>query len=459
MSDDSSRWVELLRELFGDRAEEALEEMRHMGLDPDRLAAEAGMDDVPGMLEHVLAQLRALMEQSKGQDVNWALAHDVARGVAAQGGDPTVTAAVAEEHRAAVTLAELWLDAVTDFPPATLPPRVWSHAEWVEATLPTWRHLAGPVAVSVSHALGGLIGRESDGESPILEQVAPTVCGMHVGQAAGTLAREAFGGTDLGLLLIPEPRVVLVPRSIAAFAEGLDIPADEVRGFLALRECAHVRLFLHAPWLAGQLHSAIERYARGVTIDPEALDAAVRDAGGGNPARLQKALSRGIFASSHSEEQTATLESIETILALVEGWVEHVTAAAAAPHLPHVAALGEMMRRRRAAGGPAEHTFATLLGLDLRPRRLREAAHLWESLSRAAGPSSRDAPWSHPDLLPTAGDLDDADAWVAARVAGQAGDDVDRELRALLDAAPAAGDEGGTSDAEGSDEDDTEELA
>jgi len=443
VSDDSSQWLELLRGLFGDRAEEALEEMRHMGLDPDRLATEAGMDDVPGMIEHVLAQLRALMEQSKGQDVNWALAHDVARGVAAQGGDPMVTAAVAEEHREAVTLAELWLDAVTDFPPSTLPPRVWNHAEWIEATLPTWRLLAGPVAISVSHALGTLIGGETGGESPLLDQVAPTVCGMHVGQAAGTLAREAFGGTDLGLLLIPEPRVVLVPRSIAAFADGLDIPEDEVRGFLALRECAHVRLFRHAPWLAGQLHSAIERYARGVTIDPEALDSAVRDAGGGNPAQLQKALSRGIFASSHSDEQTATLESIETILALVEGWVEHVTAIAAAPHLPDVAALGEMMRRRRAAGGPAEHTFATLLGLDLRPRRLREATHLWDSLFRTAGPAGRDAPWSHPDLLPTASDLTDADAWVAGQVSGEGDDDVDRELRALLDSDPEAE---GTSD-------------
>ena len=279
VADDASRWIELLREIFGDRAEEALEEMQRMGLDPDRLAAESGMEDVPGMLEHVIAQLRALMEQANGEEVNWALAHDVARGVAAQGGDPTVTAAVAEVHRAAVTMAELWLDAATDFAPSRDQPRIWSHAEWVEATLPTWRLLAGPVAVSVSRALSDLIGREMAGEGSLLEQVSPTVCGMHIGQAAGALAREAFGGTDLGLLLVPAPRVILVPRSIAEFAEGLDLPHDEVRAFLALRECAHVRLFLRAPWLSGQLHASIERYAKGVSIDPEALDVAVRDAG------------------------------------------------------------------------------------------------------------------------------------------------------------------------------------
>ncbi len=252
-----------------------------MGVDPAQLAASTGVEATPGMLDHLLTQLRALMAQSDGEDVNWSLAHDVARGVAAQGGDPTVSAAIAAEHRAAVTTAELWLDAATDFAPSTLVPHVWSHAEWVEATLPTWRFLAGPVAVSVSRALGGLLrreaGEESDGTNGgmLLGQISPTVCGMHVGQAAGAMAREAFGGTDLGLPLLSEPQVALVPRSISEFAEGLDVPADEVRAFLALREAAHVRLFKRAPWLHGQLHTAIERYAAGVTIDLDALDSAV----------------------------------------------------------------------------------------------------------------------------------------------------------------------------------------
>ncbi len=116
----------------------------------------------------------------------------------------------------------------------------------------------------------------------------------------------------------------------------------------------------------------------------------------GDPAQLQKAMSVGVFASSHTEDQVATLESIETLLALVEGWVDDVTAQAAAPHLAHLGALREMTRRRRAAGGPAEHTFATLLGLELRPRRLRDAADLWASLRVAAGTEARDAVWSHP---------------------------------------------------------------
>src|SRR5690606_1492023 len=156
----------------------------------------------------------------------------------------------------------------------------------------------------------------------LLEAISPTVCGMHMGEAAGALAREAFGATDLGFPLLNESRVVLVPKSIDDFAAGLDVEHDKVLQYVALREAAHVRLFNAAPWRAGQLRTSIERYASGVTIDAIALDEAVRSAGMGDPQKLQQALGTGIFASNHSEEQRATLASIETWLALIEGWVD-----------------------------------------------------------------------------------------------------------------------------------------
>jgi hypothetical protein len=75
--------------------------------------------------------------------------------------------------------------------------------------------------------------------------------------------------------------------------------------------------------------------------------------------------------------------------------------------MPSSARLQEAVRRRRAAGGPAEQTFAALVGLELRPRRLRDASALWGSLRSRQGQQARDAVWAHPDLLPTSADLDD----------------------------------------------------
>ena len=438
MADADEPWMRLLRDLFGDDAEAALEQMQSMGMDPAALAQASGMASSPAMVEHVLSQIRSLLAQAHGEDVNWTLAHDVARGVAAQGGDPTVLASEAQEYRSAVSEAELWLDAVTDFDPARQTPAVWSRAEWVEATLPMWRYLAGPVASSVSQALGGILSDESgqmdmQGAGKLMASVSPTVCGMHMGQAAGAMAQEAFGSTDLGFPLLEQPRVVLVPKAVVAFGQGLDLPERDVRLFLALREAAHVRLFNSTPWLAGQLRTAIERYAQGITVDLEALDNAVRDAGLGDPAALQKALTTGIFSPQHSPEQLETLSGIETLLALIEGWVDEVTARAAMPHLATLGQLREMMRRRRAAGGPAEDTFSSLLGLELRPRRLRDAAALWASLSLTQGAAGRDALWAHPDLLPDSEHLAAWQDWVATVGTQAPQDELDTEIARLLD--------------------------
>lgn len=444
MSDQSEPWMRLLRELFGDDAEAALHQLESMGMTPDSLAQMGGVAASPAMMDHVLRQIRALVSQSGGEDVNWTLAHDVARGVAAQGGDPTVSAATASAYRTAVTTAELWLDAATDFNPATATPRVWSRAEWVEATLPTWRRLAGPVGSSVSQALTGVLHQGNpawDADAPVeagptaslMGAVSPTVCGMHMGEAAGALAREAFGATDLGFLLLDEPCVVLVPRNVEDFAHGLDVPEEDVRAYVALREAAHVRLFGAAPWLAGQLTTLIARYAAGIRIDLDALDGAVRDAGMSDPQQLQQALASGIFTPTHSPEQQATVETIETWLALIEGWVDEVTTRAAAPHLTTLGPLREMMRRRRAAGGPAEDTFARLLGLELRPRRLRDASALWASLSLTWGQQRRDGLWATPEVLPSTADLAQWEAWRDRVVSGGEPDEMDLELQRLLD--------------------------
>src|SRR5690606_15547648 len=89
----------------------------------------------------------------------------------------------------------------------------------------------------------------------LMRRLGSAVFGMQVGQAAGTLSREVFGATDVGLPLLDSPDTVLLPTNVAKFAEGLDAPIEEVRQFLAVREAAHARLFTHVPWLRSHLLS------------------------------------------------------------------------------------------------------------------------------------------------------------------------------------------------------------
>jgi putative hydrolase len=247
----------------------------------------------------------------------------------------------------------------------------------------------------------------------MVRQMAGAMVGGQAGQALGALAKDVVGSADVGLPLAPEGVGALLPAGVAAFGAGLEIPAEEVRLFLALREAAHQRLFAHVPWLRTYLLGAVEDYARGIKVDLSGLEEAVAGLDVSNPEALQEALSGGLMPKpADSPQQKAALTRLETALALVEGWVDTVVGSVAEGRLPGSAKLAEAVRRRRATGGPAEATFATLVGLQLRPRRLREAAALWRALDAARGLDGRDALWAHPDLLPTADDLDNPDAFV-----------------------------------------------
>ncbi|MCF3102804.1 zinc-dependent metalloprotease [Streptomyces roseoverticillatus] len=374
----------------------------------------------PGDLGAAFQQLGQMLSY-EGGPVNWDMAKDIARKTVAQGtADGTKDASVTSGERSAVEeavrLADLWLDGVTSLPSGSGTAVAWSRAEWVEATLPVWKELVDPVAERVGAAMGGVLPEEMQAMAgPLLgmmRSMGGAMFGTQIGQAVGVLAGEVVGSTDVGLPLGPAGKAALLPVNIAALGEGLGVPLDEVRLYLALREAAHQRLFAHVPWLRSHLFGAVEGYARGIKVDTAKLEDVVGQLDPTHPEQLQEALQQGMFQPEDSPEQKAALARLETALALVEGWVDAVVHAAAAPHLPSAGALRETLRRRRASGGPAEQTFATLIGLELRPRRLRDASRLWASLADARGPEGRDALWEHPDMLPTAADLDDPDGFV-----------------------------------------------
>jgi putative hydrolase len=403
-----------------------------------------------GQFADALRQFADMLSYTGGP-VNWDLAKNFARHAIAAHGDPSVL----EKERAAVTdalrLADLWLDDVTSFPSGIRKIQAWSKSEWLEATFPVWSQLCEPIAVKGVDAMGtmldpsqlgdafggpeagpdipglppemreamtglggpGGLGGALGGLAGMFRQLGGAMIGGQTGAAIGELAGEMLSSTDIGVPLGPEGTAALIPSGVATFGEGLSVDLSEVRLFLALREAAHQRLFGHVPWLRQHLLGAVEAYASGITVDMSKLREAMPDIDVSDPAALRDALQgEAMFRPEDTPAQKLALARLETALALVEGWVATVVAAAAGDRLTHSLALAEAIRRRRASGGPAERTFATLVGLEMRPRLLREAADLWAGLGAARGVDGRDALWGHPDLLPTAEDLADPDAFV-----------------------------------------------
>jgi putative hydrolase len=382
----------------------------------------------------MLTQLGQMLSQSAasgGGPVNYTLAKQMALQALSTRGLPSAQQASAMTD--AVRLAELWLDPVTVLPTGTHSSTAWAPRDWVEKTLPTWQRLCDPVArrlasswtealpSEVRHAAGPLVA--------MVEQMGGMAFGSQLGSALAQLGREVLTSTDIGLPLGPSGIAALLPHAIEEFAAGLQRDLAEVTVFLAAREAAHHRLFSHVPWLAQRLLATVEEFARGIRVDTDALQELARQVDPSDPQSINQLMSSGVLEPHHSPEQQHALTRLETLLALIEGWVDVTVADALAERLPGAEALRETLRRRRASGGPAEHTFATLVGLQLRPRRLRAAAQLWRALTDQVDLERRDGLWNHPDLLPTAQDLDDPTGF-ASRVTRHAAD-LDDPIAAL----------------------------
>jgi putative hydrolase len=304
----------------------------------------------------------------------------------------TTNSAIAD----AVHLADTWLDGVTALPAGASKAVGWSPSDWVDNTLETWKRLCDPMARQISTVWASSLPEEAKSMAgPLLammSQMGGMAFGSQLGQALGRLSREVLTSTDIGLPLGPKGVAAIMPDAVESFASGLEQPRSEILTFLAAREAAHHRLFSHVPWLSSQLLGAVEAYAMGMKIDMSGIEELARDfnpATLSDPAAIENLLGQGVFEPEATPAQTQALERLETLLALIEGWVQVVVTDALGDRLPGAAALGETLRRRRASAGPAEQTFATLVGLELRPRKLREAAALWQRLTEAAGVDAR----------------------------------------------------------------------
>jgi putative hydrolase len=369
-------------------------------------------------LGSMLSQLGQMMSQAGTSGSSGPVNYDLAKQLATSqvpASHPASSIDVAQVADA-VALAEVWLDGATSLPAGVRTSTAWTPRQWIEATMPTWEKLCSPIAEQVSRAwVEGLPEQAKAQAGPLLAMMGSMggmAFGSQLGQGLAQLATEVLTSTDVGLPLGPDGTAALLPRSIAEFGSGLNLPEDQVRLYLATREAAHHRLYAGVPWLRDRVISLISDYAGAIAVDFSAVEQLASSIDPSDPASIEAALGQGLFEPTITPGQQAAMAQLETLLALVEGWVDTVVADAVGERLPGASALRETLRRRRATGGPAEQTFATLIGLELRPRRLRAAAELWTSVGESRGTEGRDALWAHPDLLPSLADLDDPAGFV-----------------------------------------------
>ena len=357
---------------------------------------------------------------------------DVARKFVSSQGDRPIGSQDVTDSQVALDIANTWLDDATNFPAisrSNLP--AWSRRDWLDSSVANWAKMIEPLADGMANALTNVLKQtplEPDMEqglaavAPIMRAFMGSLIANQLGTSVGQLAVSITGANDVAIPLFGSSEARLLPENVSKWAQGLDIPIDEVRIFLAVREAAASRLFSHAPWLSTYIQDAITAYGAGIKIDIDSIqEQAERALETGeldinNPESISVAISAGLFKPEQSPSQDAALEKLEMILALIEGWIDYVSTKAVGDRLPSYPALSETLRRGRATKSPTQQLFATLLGLEVSPRKMRECSLFWFEVESELGLAGRDQRWEDPALLPKSQDLADVSKFLNSTI-------------------------------------------
>jgi len=379
-----------------------------------------GLGDMLNQFGQMLSGMGSSMNSPENSGpVNYDMAKRIALQQISQ--SKTVSADDTKAVEESVRLAELWLDDATYLPTASGTAKAWDSKQWLEETMPAWQRMVTPVAEHMNDAQLDSMpeeAREMMGPmTKMMNQMSGMNFGMQLGHALGDLASQALTGSDFGLPIAPANTVALLPQTIQKVARELNVPGQEVLVYIAAREAARQRLFKHVPWLVERIVSSVEEYAIGLVIDTSHLEEVTRELNleSGDPQAIQDAMSKlqGMDLSPRiTSKNTAAASRLETLLALVEGWSEHVVTEALGERIPSTSKLTQAWAHRRSTGGSAENAFSKVVGIELNAPKVSEAAELWRRATVAVGAEKRDKAWDHPDFLPTAEHLDNPAAFI-----------------------------------------------
>lgn len=424
--------------------EELRRMLRQMGLvgDDGELDLNAIMQRMQQM--QASGRLWGMTPADQDPDAAWRTTITAAKqATEAQGPDPELMPHERDAVIDAERLAQSWLSEFTTFENPGLPARTITRTQWLEGTSAGWRSIVEPIIEGLGEALqrsstegapegmdfGAMMG-------PLMKTSASLMYRERLKRELTKVARDTLTGTEIGFNLFEGTGVVVVPSNIAQFTENLDADDTDLMLVLLLREAARQRLFHQVGWLSPQLLALMAHYAREITIDldaiaerlsPENLQSMSME----DVARIGEEVQVSFFRPATTEVQMEILERLGVLLALVEGWVDHVSSRVMEKWMPHAGRLSEVLRRRRAAEGPVRSVLKELIGLDLSPRLVRDAENIWAAIEHDRGVEGRDQVWSHPDMVPNAHHLEDPLSFTSG--GESASDDLDEELRKLLD--------------------------
>ena len=257
--------------------------------------------------------------------IDWKLAGTVANGVAGlqSAGDP----APFEHPESFAAESERLVGAYTGLTAAELPrAEAVGRDGWIDANLGSMRNVLDPVVERID-------GGSKAGSAALMSGAAGGLLALEAGAITGFLAGRVLGQLEFPVLDPDGPaRLLFVAPNLGQAARQLEAEPDVLLRWVALHETTHALQFGGVPWLRPHLAELVSELLEGLQVDPRSLLRLP------DPRDLRSLLDKvredGIAALALGPERRAVLDRLQSLMAVLEGYAEHVMDAVGVQVIP-----------------------------------------------------------------------------------------------------------------------------
>ncbi len=355
--------------------------------------------------------------------VNWDVARQIATWLATDGKpesnvDPSERIRLEELARVAdlnVSAATGLSTSVAGGIPAIQPV---TRSEWALRSIDAYRPFLERLAGALADA-----GKDDESTGPdaatqllgdLGKVMGPVLLGVQSGYMLGNLGRRAFGQYDLPVPRPPLDTLLVVPANLRAFAEEWAVPDDDLRLWVCLHELTQ-HAVLGLPHVRGRLSALINDYVSRFDVDPSALEASLGSMDPTDMTAFQSFLGNPetLLGIVQSPAQREIAVKLETLLAAIAGYVDHILDNVGRGLVGSYAQLTEALRRRRAEPSEGARFAERLLGLDLGTAQYERGQAFVQGVVERAGEEGLSRLWTSERELPTPAELEAPGLWLA----------------------------------------------
>jgi coenzyme F420 biosynthesis associated uncharacterized protein len=351
--------------------------------------------------------------------LNWTWARTIAvRGARDSQGDEIGAELDAGQRervrREYASLVERSAQLVSEFTGITLPAplrqvHVFDRAEWVDANLAQFRLMFAALDEAYAETIARARGAAPAG------MVGQAMLSAQMGILMGYLARRVLGQYDLSLLgrePVTEGRLYFVEPNIAAMERRYELPREEFRAWIALHEVTHAFEFEAHPWVRAYMNDLLTEYLRSLSED------LFGNRPGGALTLLAGRIKDNLFERGHmlemmmSPAQRDVFRKLQALMALMEGYSNHVMNQVGARQLKDHETLKQTFESRAKSRGAAEQLFIKLTGLDIKLEQYVLGERFCEQVASERGLPFLNQIWRGEEHLPTLEEIHDPARWI-----------------------------------------------